>query len=161
MSGIKSLVSVLLAVVAITLLASAGLRSARAQTQGCSDPIVDTDGDGICDELDNCPTVSNDDQADDDGDGFGDLCDTCTDSNLSETVLIGDCDSGVANATLDTGCTMADEINACAAGARNHGQYVRCVNAKTNGWKRAGLIRGIDRARIVRCAAQSDIPGAR
>jgi hypothetical protein len=161
MSGIKSLVSVLLAVIAITLLASAGLRSARAQTQGCSVPIVDTDGDGICDELDNCPTVTNANQADADGDDIGDICDVCADSNLSETVLTGDCDSGVANATLDNGCTMADEINACAADARNHGQYVRCVSAKTNGWKREGLIRGVDRSRIVRCAAQSDIPGVR
>lgn len=161
MSGIKSLVSVLLAVVAITLLASAGLRSALAQSQGCSEPIIDTDGDGVCDELDNCPAVANADQADTDGDGNGDLCDACADSNLSGTVLIGECDSGVANATLDTGCTMADEVDACAADARNHGQYVRCVGAKTNGWKRAGLIRGVDRAKIVRCAAQSSIPAAR
>jgi hypothetical protein len=37
----------------------------------------DRDGDGRCDESDNCPDVSNDDQADLDGDGLGDACDPC------------------------------------------------------------------------------------
>lgn len=35
---------------------------------------IDTDGDGVPDSIDNCPTVSNPDQADNDGDGTGDLC---------------------------------------------------------------------------------------
>ncbi|MFC1732465.1 T9SS type A sorting domain-containing protein [candidate division KSB1 bacterium] len=37
----------------------------------------DTDGDGIDDIVDNCPTISNTDQADDDCDGVGDVCDVC------------------------------------------------------------------------------------
>jgi hypothetical protein len=36
--------------------------------------VVDTDGDGIPDELDNCPTVPNADQKDSDFDGVGDAC---------------------------------------------------------------------------------------
>lgn len=40
---------------------------------------TDTDGDGIPDLCDNCPTVANLDQADVDGDGIGDACDNCTD----------------------------------------------------------------------------------
>jgi len=36
---------------------------------------IDTDGDGIADADDNCPTVSNDNQADTDGDDVGDACD--------------------------------------------------------------------------------------
>ncbi len=40
---------------------------------GCDD----TDGDGICDTVDNCPFASNPDQADVDGDGVGDICDIC------------------------------------------------------------------------------------
>jgi hypothetical protein len=39
--------------------------------------LVDTDGDGVPDCLDNCPTVANPDQADADGDGVGDACDNC------------------------------------------------------------------------------------
>jgi rhodanese-related sulfurtransferase len=35
---------------------------------------VDTDGDGITDDQDNCPAVSNPDQRDTDQDGFGDAC---------------------------------------------------------------------------------------
>jgi len=37
----------------------------------------DSDGDGVCDALDNCPFTYNPDQADGDGDGFGDACDSC------------------------------------------------------------------------------------
>jgi hypothetical protein len=39
--------------------------------------LVDTDGDGVYDYQDNCPTVANPDQADGDGDGVGDACDDC------------------------------------------------------------------------------------
>jgi hypothetical protein len=38
---------------------------------------TDSDDDGVCDEADNCPSVSNQDQADSDGDGVGDACDNC------------------------------------------------------------------------------------
>jgi len=38
-------------------------------------PIVDSDGDGVPDIIDNCLTIPNPDQADTDGDGTGDLCD--------------------------------------------------------------------------------------
>lgn len=38
---------------------------------------VDTDSDGIPDELDNCTFAANADQQDADGDGLGDVCDDC------------------------------------------------------------------------------------
>jgi hypothetical protein len=38
---------------------------------------IDSDGDGVCDSDDNCPLVSNANQADTDHDGVGDACDNC------------------------------------------------------------------------------------
>ena len=43
--------------------------------------VADFDGDGIYDEEDNCPTVSNANQADLDGDQIGDVCDTDLDGD--------------------------------------------------------------------------------
>ena len=42
---------------------------------------VDTDGDGISDGSDNCPTIPNADQLDTDGDGMGDVCDDDDDND--------------------------------------------------------------------------------
>ncbi|MDO5655192.1 MAG: T9SS type A sorting domain-containing protein [Flavobacteriaceae bacterium] len=39
--------------------------------------VADADGDGVADDVDNCPDTYNPDQADWDGDGIGDACDTC------------------------------------------------------------------------------------
>ena len=47
----------------------------RSTGGGC----VDSDGDGICDADDNCPTEPNPDQSDRDQDGVGDVCDNCPD----------------------------------------------------------------------------------
>jgi hypothetical protein len=41
------------------------------------DGTIDTDGDGVPDDVDNCPGVKNADQADEDGDKVGDECDGC------------------------------------------------------------------------------------
>jgi M6 family metalloprotease-like protein len=42
--------------------------------------LFDLDGDGIADNIDNCPDVSNGEQADNDNDGIGNLCDNCQDT---------------------------------------------------------------------------------
>lgn len=51
---------------------------AQAPTPDSSQPCSDGDGDGDehCDGADNCPAVSNPDQADGDRDGVGDVCET-------------------------------------------------------------------------------------
>lgn len=95
-------------------------------------PIIDTDGDGYPDDEDSCP-----------------------ESNLSATVVISGCDSGVRNLLLEDGCTISDLIAVCAANASNHGQFVSCVAHLTNDLKKDGLISGKEKAAIQRCAAQS------
>jgi hypothetical protein len=40
-----------------------------------AEEVVDTDGDGVPDDQDNCPEIANADQLDTDADGLGDLCD--------------------------------------------------------------------------------------
>ena len=52
-----------------------GDKTSEAATVHLSIRFIDRDGDGISDNLDNCPALANPDQADDDGDGSGDLCD--------------------------------------------------------------------------------------
>ena len=39
--------------------------------------VVDSDGDGVGDDEDNCPSMPNVDQGDTDGDSVGDACDNC------------------------------------------------------------------------------------
>ena len=52
---------------------------------------VDSDQDGVPDDLDNCPDDSNPDQLDSDGDGLGDVCDDCPDDPLKSTAGICGC----------------------------------------------------------------------
>ncbi len=64
---------------------------------------TDTDGDGILDDDDNCPTVKNAGQGDGDGDGVGDACDNCIDT----------ANRGQANSDIDQfgdACDNCDEI---------------------------------------------------
>lgn len=52
----------------------------------------DSDGDGVCDDRDNCPAVANPDQADSDGDGIGDACDNhppVANAGTDQTVHLG------------------------------------------------------------------------
>ncbi len=93
---------------------------------------------------------------DSDDDGVPDDEDACPDSDLSETVIIDGCDSGVGNPLFEDGCTMADMIAECTDGAANHGQFVSCVALLTIEWRNAGLINGQEMGSIESCAA---IPG--
>ncbi|ETW99469.1 MAG: hypothetical protein ETSY2_40785 [Candidatus Entotheonella gemina] len=95
---------------------------------------------------------------DDDEDGIPNEEDMCPNSELSATVVIDGCDSGVTNDLFDDGCTMSDLIMECADGASNHGHFVSCVSQLTNAWKKEGRISGREKGAIQRCAAQADIP---
>lgn len=56
------------------------------------DDVLDSDGDGVVDRDDNCPDVSNPDQADTNGDGIGDACQNTTTLqpvNLNTAFVVG------------------------------------------------------------------------
>ncbi len=55
--------------------------SASVTTTVIAAPASDTDGDGVSDPVDNCPSVSNGDQADSDGDAIGNACDNDGDND--------------------------------------------------------------------------------
>ena len=95
---------------------------------------------------------------DSDGDGIPDADDTCPSSDLTETVVIDGCDSSVPNLLLPGGCTISDLIAECAEGASNHGKFVSCVSQMANDLKKDGLISGSEKGAITSCAAQADIP---
>jgi M6 family metalloprotease-like protein len=76
----------------------------------------DSDGDGIADDVDNCPTLSNPTQTDTDSDGVGDTCDNCpTVANPtqidSDSDGIGDaCDYICGDASRDGSVDISDVV---------------------------------------------------
>jgi hypothetical protein len=97
-------------------------------------------------------------EPDSDGDGVPDAEDGCPDSDLSPTVAIEGCDSGVSNTLSPSGCTISDLVTECTEDAGNHGGFVNCVADLTNDLRNAGIITGGQKGAIQRCAAQADIP---
>jgi hypothetical protein len=82
---------------------------------------TDTDGDGIPDVADICPTIANVDQDDADWDGIGDQCDACPDSWLNDVDEDGIC------ATIDN-CPKtanADQLDADSSGI---GDICQCTD---------------------------------
>ena len=96
---------------------------------------------------------------DSDGDGVNDDEDACPDSILTETVVIGELDSGVANTLfLDgdrRGCTLADLVQACADASGRHREFVRCVAILAVSLKREDVLTRREAAKLVRTAARS------
>jgi hypothetical protein len=116
----------LLAVSAVTISLS-GASAIQAQVPPI---VIDSDGDGIEDAIDQCPT-----------------------SDLSATVLINGVNTRIANTGANpAGCTFADlvqeMIDSCLDDARNHGQFVSCVSHETNILKRAKTITGQQKGKI-------------
>jgi Thrombospondin type 3 repeat len=142
----------------------------------CGDQGGDTDSDGVCDKVDNCPLVANANQADSDGDGLGDACDTpapCADQG-GDTDGDGVCDKVdncplVANANqtdsdgdgLGDACDQAGAL--CSPGFwKNHTElwYGTAFDAATSAQLLADLQARGPGSDAIRAAAQARIEGA-
>lgn len=67
-------------------------------------PPGDRDDDGVADADDNCPDVSNPDQADEDGDGVGDLCDNCPGTANANQADRGEVEAGASADGVGDAC---------------------------------------------------------
>lgn len=67
-------------------------------------PVVDTDGDGVADNLDNCKLVTNANQRNTDGDGYGNICD----ADLNNDGIVNQLDSGLFRAAFGSTNANAD-----------------------------------------------------
>lgn len=103
--------------------------------------------------------------ADSDLDGVPDDEDACPDSDLRESVHVGDCDTGVPNllggeAVNSEGCSLADLVHGIlvdsADDAPNHGQFVQEVARSVNRLARTGVITPGQQGAVLRCVAVTD-----
>jgi hypothetical protein len=81
---------------------------------------------------------------DTDEDGVPDNLDDCSSSITTASIFIGDYDTEVSNPIDENGCTLADKISsaliAAATGAKNHGKFVSAMAHYLNGLVESGLI---------------------
>jgi hypothetical protein len=96
-------------------------------------PVTDTDGDGLADDVDACPT-----------------------SVRTATVVVGTCDSQVPNELFANGCTIADKVGQCTNGVGNHGMQSSCASRLLNSLKKAGTITGAQKDALQSCVARSN-----
>jgi hypothetical protein len=143
---------------------------ADADANGCAASQLDTDSDRVSDDRDQCPntppgaTVDVNgcalSQLDTDGDGVTDDRDQCPNSDIRPTIIIGTCDSGVANQLFPepAGCTITDEILILAETAKSHGQFMSLVDKFLQDLQSAGSLEPNEKNAIKDCAVQSNLP---
>jgi hypothetical protein len=123
---------------------------------GSSSDVFDVNVDAFDVAVDGTDTTYDFEPGDTDGDGVGDDVDECPATDASAlTVVVGTCDSGVANTLLPSGCSMTDLVTACVAGAKNHGKFVSCVAKAMNALKKSHVISGAQKGKIQSCAART------
>jgi hypothetical protein len=137
-------------------------------------PPADTDGDGIPDAIDNCPSP-NPDQADSDGDDIGDGCDNCATANPGQEDSDGDgigdaCDTCPLDPTNDIdGDGVCGSVDNCPA-TPNAGQEDAdddglgdacdsCPNDANNDADGDGVCGNVDNCPATANPAQTDTDG--
>jgi hypothetical protein len=98
--------------------------------------IIDCDGDGVPDDVDECPNSV----------------------DLGSTIKIGGCDTGVLNPVFASGCTLSDEIAHIAASSLTHDEFVSGVSVLSNNLRKSGVLTKAQRLAIQLCAARSSLP---
>jgi hypothetical protein len=98
--------------------------------------VIDTDGDGVPDDEDECPNSL----------------------DVGSTIKIGGTDTGVPNVVFENGCTISDMIADLADGAKNHGQFVRHVAALKNALRKEGILTAEEAEALQSAAAESSLP---
>jgi hypothetical protein len=112
--------------------------------------ILDADGDGVADNVDNCPNNSNANQADTDSDGLGDVCDACPNDAANDVDgdgVCGDMDNCPVNGNANQSDTDSDGLgDVCDA----------CPNDTANDADNDGVCGNIDNCPTDGNANQSD-----
>ena len=136
------------ALLPLLLLFFAGCANDKENTEAGVDAAkfalsADSDGDGVPDDTDNCPSIPNPDQADSDGDGIGNACDPCgavfidTVVNVNNGQMLdysgndlvvrsgGELKVGNGSMTITTGCRVVvrsgGKVTANGTGIQNGG----------------------------------------
>jgi cholinesterase len=78
--------------------------------------------------------------------------------SVADTVIIGECNSGVPNPLFSNGSTLTDLIAQAGTSAKNHGQFVSAVSFLINELMKDGVMSGRQKSAIQVCAAATKIP---
>jgi len=87
--------------------------------QGIENLVIDTDGDGILDDSDNCINGYNPNQADTDGDEIGDICDACNNLIWTGGDVNGDSDISLIDILILVDIILGDNDSQCGYEAGN------------------------------------------
>jgi len=132
------------------LLAPGAVTSGQCDGVGqCVEVIVDSDGDGIEDSSDNCPTIPNPLQENVDGDGFGDACDTDDDDD-------GIPDDLDTNPTIQSGGFADNDPTPVTEGTISPGdQTIRVSDVEDPRGVQIYVTEGIIPATVTACSASA------
>ena len=114
-------------------------------------PYDDVDSDGLCGDVDNCPSIANADQANTDGDTYGNACDLCpaligyTNTDFDNDGIGDPCDCGDTQTTAPEGCDDGNITNGdgCSSTCTLEAGYT-CTGVSCSAVCGDGLVRGAE-----------------